>query len=409
MSDIDRDRAGRLMGQAGLDALVITAPEGFRTVTGAPAGVPALFRRAGAALALLPGDPGARIGAVVTDLAAGAFAGLDVELRIHPMWAETARLGPNDRDIAAIAARLGADGRPPNRPRPTTYDQRAAYAHLGDLLAERGLARGRVGLDLDFWPAADFAVLRDSLPGVDFVDGSGVFDAIRAVKSPREIACLRLAGELAEAGVRAALAVARPGIDRETLAKAWHDGVEAERARRGAAPPTGAWEYIAVGPSAWLANETLREGAVLKFDVGTLVDGYSSDSGRTFALGRPADRARAIFDALAAGFEAGLERLKPGAALRDVHEAATAAIRKAGLTGFSRGHFGHGLGAGVFCEMAPFIAADSEALAEPGMVLAFETPFYAEGEGAFIIEDQFLITDTGAEPVWSLSRELVSL
>ena len=46
---------------------------------------------------------------------------------------------------------------------------------------------------------------------------------------------------------------------------------------------------------------------------------------------------------------------------------------------------------------------------EAGMVLAFETPFYVDGEGGFIIEDQFLITDTGAQAAWSLERELVEL
>jgi Xaa-Pro dipeptidase len=43
------------------------------------------------------------------------------------------------------------------------------------------------------------------------------------------------------------------------------------------------------------------------------------------------------------------------------------------------------------------------------MVLAFETPFYVDGEGGFIIEDQFLITESGAEPAWSLERGLVEL
>jgi Xaa-Pro aminopeptidase len=43
------------------------------------------------------------------------------------------------------------------------------------------------------------------------------------------------------------------------------------------------------------------------------------------------------------------------------------------------------------------------------MVLAFETPFYVDGEDGFIIEDQFLITADGAVPAWSLERGLVEL
>jgi Xaa-Pro aminopeptidase len=43
------------------------------------------------------------------------------------------------------------------------------------------------------------------------------------------------------------------------------------------------------------------------------------------------------------------------------------------------------------------------------MVLAFETPFYVDGEGGFIIEDQFLITEAGAQAAWTLERELIEL
>ena len=84
-------------------------------------------------------------------------------------------------------------------------------------------------------------------------------------------------------------------------------------------------------------------------------------------------------------------------------------MHRAGFTGFSRGHYGHSLGHDTFCEVPPFIAAQGDDLIEPGMVLAFETPFYVDGEGGFIIEDQFLITERGAEPAWHLPRQLVEL
>lgn len=59
--------------------------------------------------------------------------------------------------------------------------------------------------------------------------------------------------------------------------------------------------------------------------------------------------------------------------------------------------------------MPPFIAAEAHVPIEPGMVLAFETPVYVDGEGGFIIEDQFLITEEGAQPAWSLPRQLLSV
>ncbi len=56
-------------------------------------------------------------------------------------------------------------------------------------------------------------------------------------------------------------------------------------------------------------------GALIKADVGTLVDGYSSDSARTFSWGPVSPLAGDIFKALEAAFACGLEALPPVTAL----------------------------------------------------------------------------------------------
>ena len=43
------------------------------------------------------------------------------------------------------------------------------------------------------------------------------------------------------------------------------------------------------------------------------------------------------------------------------------------------------------------------------MVLAFETPWYIDGLGGFIIEDQVLITDTGCDVMAPLPRDLLRI
>lgn len=412
-SDLDRTRAARLMTEAGLDAIVAAKPETFAYLTGTSPGVPALFRRAGAALAVLPADPGQAPAVIATDLFGPMIrrgSGIE-DVRVHPDWIETADFRaylPSDATAAILADQAQAD-RPDDYARPTTFDCRAAFRRLGEVLNERGLVGGRIGLDLDFWPVADFEILHDILPRIRFADASRVLERLKAVKSPREIARLRRAALLAEAGLRAALLAVRHGARRAEIAAAWSAGVDAEVARTSERELTGRWEYIAFGPDPWTGGDRLENGDIVKFDVGCLVAGASSDAARTFVLGEARPRSREIHAALLAGFAAGAAVLRPGRQLREVHAEATRAIREAGLRRFSRGHFGHGLGTDTFGEVWPFIAADSDAIIEPGMVLAFETPFYVDGEGGFIIEDQFEITETGAEPVWSLSRELVQL
>ncbi|MEM8664731.1 MAG: aminopeptidase P family protein, partial [Pseudomonadota bacterium] len=144
-SDIDRQRAEKVLEAAGLDALVIAEPEGFATVTGASPGVPSLFRRAGAALALLPADPALSLGAVATDLAVQGLASQGVDTISHLSWVDVADFpeGSLEDAVAATIGRRGADFR-----RPTTFDPEQAFADLADLLFARGLHKARIGLDL---------------------------------------------------------------------------------------------------------------------------------------------------------------------------------------------------------------------------------------------------------------------
>ena len=414
MSDVNRARAQRLLEAQPFDAVLVSKPENFTWATGAPAGVASFFRRAGAAMALIPADASEPVAAVCTELFAGrARAALGhAHVHTHADWVETADIRPW-LDTSLSAAELTERafvkaGRRPGFERPAAFDARQSFLALGRLLQLRGLSRARIGLDLDFWPVPDYELLKATLPQVQWCDGSQVLGQIKAVKSPAEIARLTQAARVAEAGIRHALTAVHEGIHRDAIAAAWREGVALESKRLGVTL-SGQWEYTTVGPLPWAVGARLQPGDVLKFDVGCLIQGYSSDSGRTYTLGPARPRTREIMAALSDAFSAGLEVLKPGHLMRDVHAAATRAMQRAGFRRFSRGHFGHSLGSDTFCEVPPFLSAQADDPLEAGMVLAFETPFYVDGEGGFIIEDQFLITAEGAEAAWSLPRELVCL
>lgn len=413
-ADIDRARASRIMAERGLDALVLAKPESFRWATGAPPGVAAFFRRAGAALALVPADACRPVSAVCTELFAPATRATlgDEHVLTHPDWVETADIrawqdsGLGAAELVNRAHRVS--GREQGFQRPAAYDARAAFQALSSLLSRERLLNARIGLDLDFWPAADFSYLSQMIVGPDWRDASESIALIKAVKSTAEIARLSQAAALAQAGLQAALASVAKGVHRDQIAAAWRDGAHAEASRRGVRM-NGLWEYITVGPLPWSGGGPIQAGDVLKFDVGCLVDGYSSDSGRTYFFGHSSARAQSIMAALGEAFASGLEALRPGCLFSDVHARATAAMRRAGFSSFTRGHWGHSLGHDTFCEVPPFIAAQAHLPIEPGMVLAFETPAYVDGEGGFIIEDQFVITAEGPVASWSAPRSFQAL
>ncbi|WP_454747996.1 M24 family metallopeptidase [Ciceribacter selenitireducens] len=412
MTDIDRTRAERLMQQAGIDALLLFQPEAFRYAVGAPAGVATMWGRAGPAIALVPADRDSRIAAVASDHAAGQIrkAAPEVDLATHRIWIDMVDLSAladrADADPAAVDAAYRDQGR--SGPRPETFDRSTCFSLLRDMLSARGLDHGRIGVDLEFMPAADFAHLQRALPEARFSDGSEILRRLRAVKSPREIDCLRRAAMAAEGGLSRMAETVASGVSLGELSAAWKAGAQAT-AVAGGFTLSGHWDFISVGPDLSDMKAVVTPGALIKADVGTLVDGYSSDGARTFCFGPAAPLAQRIFASLENAFAAGLDLLKPGNSFGAVHAAMLASMRKDGFHEYFRGHFGHSVGGGVGIEEWPFFSADSAELIEPGMVVALEAPFYAQGLGALMIEDQFLVTPDGVEPMNSLPRGLRDL
>jgi Xaa-Pro dipeptidase len=391
------------MKAAGLDGLVLFQPEHVAYAIGVNPGVAGLFRRAGAASALIPADPESQLAAVMPDLMEGACRAVGaVDLAFHPIWVDRTRIDPQ-RAGEPIGALFGGDA----VVRPSTFDAAVAFSLLAEQLSARGLERARLGLDLAFVPAADLVRIRQALPHADIADGTDAIRRLRMVKTSADIERLRLAVELSEAGLVAALDMIRPGIDRRELGTVYDAAVGDAATRRGVQPGS-VWDYISIGPDPWGAGRPAQMGDILKFDVGVVMDGYSSDMARTVVLGQPPRAARELHAALLTALEAGLALLGPGVPLGDVHATMLNTVQARGVTGYRRGHFGHGLGNDPFSEQWPFIAADSDVVAEPGMVLAVEAPYYVDGLGGFIIEDQILVTPGGIELMSTLPRDFRS-
>jgi len=385
------------MQYQGLEAMVLAQPESIIYAAGAFPGVASHWRRAGAALLLVPADERVPLAAVVGDLQADSFRSQSgiVDVRSHRIWVDTASLAE------------GLQGQKPVRPRPSQFELPIAINHLVDAMRERGIGGGQVGIELGFVPVADFAAF--DATGLVWRDCTRIVERLRAIKDAREIASLRAAAEMAAAGLQSLCEQIAPRMTAAEMTVRWEEAARGHARRVGLAPPTDCWAYISVAGDGFAPGGPAADGNIIKIDVGCVVDGYSSDGARTAVLGTPSPMARRVHDALAKAFEAGLAMFAPGVPLRDIHRVTSEAMHAQGFGSYARGHFGHGVGASVWTEEWPFIAHDSDAVLEPGMVLAFETPWYIDGLGGFIIEDQLLMTDRGAEAMAPLPRQLISV
>ncbi len=391
---LDRRRASRLMGEQGLSALVLAQPESISYAAGAFPGVATFWRRAGAAFLVVPADESEPVSAIVGDLQAKSFASQSgiADVRSHRIWVETARFGED----GGVLRRT---------PRPAQFDLQVTTGLLGDVLREKALAGHRVGLELGFVSVADFAAF-ERLP-VTWADCTRLVEKLRAVKGAAEIQLLQQAAELAASGVLALAEALEEGMDASRMTEIWKAAAVAEAQRRGVLAPQSTWAYIAVGGDGFAPGAPARIGDIIKVDVGCVINGYSSDGARTMSMGRPRPEAQRIHDGLRRSFETGFALIEPGRSLRDIYRATAEAMWDQGYESYGRGHFGHGVGSSVWSEEWPFISADSDAVLEPGMVLAFETPWYIDGLGGFIIEDQILVTDEGCEVMAPLPRDLI--
>ena len=231
---------------------------------------------------------------------------------------------------------------------------------------------------------------------VEWVDAGDGLRLALAVKDADEIARIRGAIALCDAGLAEARASAAPGMTELELWTLLRGAIEREAGARTpivadcvAGPRTG---EIGGLPE----NRAMQEGELVLVDLAPRRDGYWGDSCATFALGEPSARAIEHHRAARERLERVLEAVRPGAVARDLD-----AIARDGLD--YPHHSGHGLGADWHEE--PRIVPGSATVLEPGMVVAFEPGSYGEGEGARV-EQVVLVTDEGCEVLSKHSLEL---
>ncbi len=235
----------------------------------------------------------------------------------------------------------------------------------------------------------------------------GLVEGLRLVKDQDEIALLRRAAQLADAGFEFARRFVRPGrTEREVSLE-----LEFFLRRNGADGP--GFEFIvASGPRGSLPHGAASErvigsGELVTIDFGCFVQGYTSDLTRTVAVGRPSERLQEVYEVVRRAQEAGVAAVRPGRRCAEVDGVARGLIAQAGFGAF----FGHGLGHGVGREIheAPRLKEDSADVLCPGMVVTVEPGIYLPGEGGVRIEDMVLVTEEGGERLTRAPRDLVTL
>ncbi|RVD48107.1 aminopeptidase P family protein, partial [Mesorhizobium sp. M7A.F.Ca.ET.027.03.2.1] len=279
------------------------------------------------------------MGVVVADFNAGQLqlALSDAVIRSHPIWIETATLDASTAGqglAQRVEAGLASSGRAPGFSRPATFELARSVRELKEILSGFGLERARIGVDLDFIPAADLSVMQALLPGCTMVDGSAVLDRLRAIKSPREIDLLQQGIILSEAGLERLQVDAMAGMRQGDLIALYRQGVAT--AASGLSHPVATAEYVTLGAKAKSTDAKAMPGDPLKCDMVCTVGGYASDMSRNFTFGSPSAEQAELHAIAERAFDDGLAALVPGATLAHVHRVATDSLARQGLRTYRR-------------------------------------------------------------------------
>lgn len=278
-------------------------------------------------------------------------------------------------------------------------------AVLERTMRERGWSSKRVAIEMDshFLPAGRFSAIQRALPHVTFVDFSRTLWELRLYKSEAEIALLRRAAAVADAGMMAAIDCAGIGVSERECAAALY----AAAIRAGADSTRSA--LIASGKRTSslhgrLGNHILEPGDILHVESIPLVTGYGARLMRSTSIGRPDDDLRRAADTLIVLQEKQFEAMKPGALAADVDRVLREAVLAAGLrssydnfTGYTMGF----VGLPVTSDFTRAFLPTSDWRLQESMVFHMYT--YAQGVA---FSDTILVTAGGAERLTRTPRQL---
>ena len=268
------------------------------------------------------------------------------------------------------------------------------YKLVAQGLKDAGASTGRIGVEERTTFVFSDGIAKAS-PGVQIVSATPVTAGCRMIKSPAEIALMRLAAQVTLAAYEAAWKSLQPGMTQNDF------GTLVSGAHRQLGFPGQAGvqvgEFSAL-PHGSRTPQVIREGTVLLMDGECSVEGYSSDISRTFVLGKASDKVKKVFDIVHRAQTAALKTARPGLPAGEVDAAARKVITDAGY-GPGYKYFTHRLGHGMGMDEHewPYLVKGNLLPLESDMVFSDEPGIYIKGEFGVRLEDDMHITENGAE------------
>jgi len=234
----------------------------------------------------------------------------------------------------------------------------------------------------------------------DAADAMPVLNAARAITTAQEIERLRLANEICAAAMEHVRGELRPGMTEAQAAAIWQGFVHGEGTGwQGkvelAFPFSLVWSGPGIKTFTATGHREIQPDQPTLFEIWVCADGYWADHTKLLVPGELRADYRELEQGLLGVYEQAIAHCRPGASMAELDRLVRDGIAELGFPGQPSHPICHGVGARAHEPPYPHQAGGGEI--HEGMVLAIEPGCYWPGGGGLRVEDNFLITASGAE------------
>jgi Xaa-Pro aminopeptidase len=287
-------------------------------------------------------------------------------------------------------------------------DPRPPGARVLELAHEAASGYARVGLELTLGTQATDRMVGEPTTFTaewfsafgDVADATPLLAAARALKTEQEIQRMHLANDIAAAAMEHCKLVIEPGMSEAQIAAEWEGFVHGEGTGwEGNVDLALGFSLVWSGPGIKTFTATTSgpvvEGEPTLFEIWVCADGYWCDHTKNLVVGDLTPRYRELEQGLMGVYTDAIDYVAPGASFAELDRRIREGVAAIGFPGQPSHPICHGVGARAHEPPYAHQAAGGEMAAS--MVLAIEPGCYMEGGGGLRVEDNFLVTESGAE------------
>jgi len=264
---------------------------------------------------------------------------------------------------------------------------------LAEVLKEKGLAQGHIGIEGRRLGAAYYQELSQAVPKARLGVCDWLFDHVRSIKTEGEIQRFAEAGRGTERAIADAFRQAKVGDSERDLLRTIKENAALYGATDIVFGILGAADqsYEAHPPA---RKRPIERGDLVRVDFGASWDGYSSDVARMAVVGEPSDVQTDTYKKVRQVERGAIEFMRPGVRACDVYDCVVEGYAKFGIE-YPGPHCGHGFG--FETHETPMLQPYNEDQLVPSMLLCIEPVHFSQEVGGYQLEDLVLITETGSE------------